>query len=442
MEIDNTSHEISFFSEAALELAELPLDQDIHSLVSKHLKALSGKAVVFTTSFNAQTQGFHVRQIQGIGSQMKYLADLLGVKRQRILPPVDRQAEARLRTGELHHVEGGFYELGFKAIPHFVCQEIENLLRLDRAYEIGFFWRHEIYGTAVIYLRQDQPMPNVGAIQFYAQVVSLLLRQRAQQVLWGEARDTLEDRVSAFAQQLQDTKSEQFDFDAALSREVTDAANDLDRRAKMLLETVAADGAQVKREDLLEIQQISESISNMGKSMLDLAALKAGKLEMRPDAVVIRDSVHDALSELSIRAHEKGILLVVEVQPSLPPVAADRDGLRHVIENLVSNAVNCTPAGGVITVRARCDDDRAYISVTDTGRGIDPADQSKVFEPFSHLEDRPDRRFKGAGLGLTMVRELVEQMHGSVDLQSKPAKGSTFTIALPLADTQPKVAPQ
>jgi len=440
MDINKSGYEISFFSQASLELAELPLNQDIHVLIAKHLKALAGNAVVYTTSYNRQTDDFHVRQIQGIGPTMRYLADLLGIKRQRILPPVDRQTEAKLRTGELNRVDGGFYELGFNAIPHFVCEEIEKLLKLDRAYEVGFFWRHEVYGTAVIYLRQGQTMPNVEAIQFYAQMVSIVLRQRAEQVVWDDASAKLENRVSTYVRTLQTTSLEQFDYDAALSQEVMDAAADLHRHSLKLQEAVSSNGGQVNRQDLLEVQWISESILNMGRSMLDMAALRAGKLELKADALEIRESVHEALLELSIRAHEKGIVLVVEVQPSLPPVAADKDGLRHVIENLVSNAIKFTPSGGVITLRGKCDDAWGYISVTDTGVGIKPADLTRIFAPFSHLDNPPERSFKGAGLGLTMVRELVDQMHGSVDVESKPAKGSTFTIALPLAGTRVNAA--
>ena len=230
MDINSTGHEISFFSQASLELAELPLDQDIHALIVKHLKALAGKAVVYTTSYNSQTEDFHVRQILGIGPQMRYLANLLGVKRQRILPPVDRQTEMRLRTGELHRVDGGFYELGFRAIPHFVCEEIEKLLKLDRAYEIGFFWRHEVYGTAVIYLRQGQKLAKTEAIQFYAQMVSIILRQRAQQVVWDGTSAKFETKVTTCEGTLQETRQERFDFDAALSREVMAVAGDLNQR--------------------------------------------------------------------------------------------------------------------------------------------------------------------------------------------------------------------
>jgi signal transduction histidine kinase len=436
------NNKMNFFALATQELAELPLDEDIHALIAKHLALLAPKTVVYTTSYNNQTDDFHVRQIQGIGPQMRYLADLLGIKRQRILPPVDRQSEVRLRTGELDPVEGGFYELGFKAIPHFVCEEIEKLLKLDRAYEIGFFWQHEIFGTAVIYLHQDQTLDNAEAIQYYAQLVSITLHQRAQQVGWSETEAKLEGQVSSYTRKLQTTSRERFDLDAAVSHEIMAVAGELNRRAELLQNVTIGDATQLERQQLLEIERIGTSVLNMGQGMLDLAALKAGKLKLAPEPLAIRETVHESLRELSMRAHEKGILLVVEVQPSLPPVSANKDGLQHVIGNLVLNAIKFTPPGGVITVRANCEDGWGYISVTDTGIGIKAVDQAKVFEPFYHPKNQEERRFNGAGLGLTMVRELMEQMQGSVELRSKPSKGSTFTVALPLADARAKVKPR
>ena len=219
-------------------------------------------------------------------------------------------------------------------------------------------------------------------------------------------------------------------------------ADGLSQQTKKLRENAAGNGSQPKRQELLEIEGVGESVVSLGQGMLDLAALKAGKLDLTPETLAIHESVHGSLRELSIQAHEKGILLVVEVQPSLPQVAANKDGLQMVIEKLVLNAVNFTPPGGVITVRARYEDGWGYISVTDTGIGIKSADRQMVFEPFYRLDGPAGRLSTGAGLGLTMVRELMRQMHGRVDLQSKPNKGSTFTVALPLADTRFKVAPQ
>jgi signal transduction histidine kinase len=122
-----------------------------------------------------------------------------------------------------------------------------------------------------------------------------------------------------------------------------------------------------------------------------------------------------------------------EVEPTLPPVLADRQRVAQVIANLVRNAVRHTPEGGLVAVRAaRCDDRLAVVTVEDTGVGI-PADElAHVFERFYRADASRDRASGGAGLGLAIVRELVVAMGGEVSAESAVGEGSRFWFTLPL----------
>lgn len=148
------------------------------------------------------------------------------------------------------------------------------------------------------------------------------------------------------------------------------------------------------------------------------AAVASVHLEQTDLADVVRDSVHAAvLRGASVRA---------AVEPGLAPIDADRLRLRQALDNLIANAA--THAGGEIVVRAVSGDDEVVLSVADTGPGVPPEEQERVFEAGVRLDTtRP-----GSGLGLAVVRAIADAHGASVRLESEPGRGSTFSLAFPL----------
>jgi signal transduction histidine kinase len=117
---------------------------------------------------------------------------------------------------------------------------------------------------------------------------------------------------------------------------------------------------------------------------------------------------------------------------NLPPVSSDRAKVKQIVVNLVSNAVKFTPAGTVtVTIVVEPDAGPLRVAVTDTGIGIDPADQEKIFEDFQQADPSTERRYGGAGLGLAISRRLAHMLNGRLELDSRPGVGSTFTLVIP-----------
>ncbi len=184
-------------------------------------------------------------------------------------------------------------------------------------------------------------------------------------------------------------------------------------------------------ENLQVVVSEGERLTKLIDDVLDLAKIEAGKLEWKTEPVQASDIVDRATAATSSLFDQKGIRLVREVGPDLPEITGDRDRLIQVVINLISNAVKFTDAG-TITCRARRAGQELVVSVADTGMGIAPVDQPKVFERFKQVGDTLTDKPKGTGLGLPICKEIVEHHGGRIWVESEPGKGSTFSFTLPI----------
>lgn len=184
-------------------------------------------------------------------------------------------------------------------------------------------------------------------------------------------------------------------------------------------------------ENLRVVVSEGERLTKLIDDVLDLAKIEAGKLEWHMEAVTVSDILERATAATASLFEQKGLTLAMEVAPGLPAVTGDRDRLIQVVINLISNAVKFTDVGSV-TCRAERRGGEIVVSVIDTGLGIAPADQPKVFERFKQVGDTLTDKPKGTGLGLPICREIVEHHGGRVWVESELGKGSTFAFSLPI----------
>jgi signal transduction histidine kinase len=165
----------------------------------------------------------------------------------------------------------------------------------------------------------------------------------------------------------------------------------------------------------------------------DLALAEAGQLRLHREPADLGAVIEGALSAARPRMEVKEVELAQCVDPELPPMVVDAERVGQVLRNLLNNALTHTPAGGVITVTASAvSDDAVRVSVCDTGCGIAPEELPLVFERFYRSDRSRNRATGGAGLGLTIVRQLVEAHGGSVEVTSEPGEGSCFSFTLPV----------
>jgi signal transduction histidine kinase/CheY-like chemotaxis protein len=185
------------------------------------------------------------------------------------------------------------------------------------------------------------------------------------------------------------------------------------------------------------VQTSGETLLSLIEEVLDFSKVEAGKLGLEPRPFALTALVEETIELLAPRAHAKGLEIASSIDERLPnAVVGDAARLRQVLLNLAGNAVKFTESGGVaVIVEPGSAENEICFSVRDTGIGIAPEAQARVFEEFEQADGGMTRRFAGTGLGLAISRRIVERMGGSITLESAPGQGSTFhfSVGLPPA---------
>jgi len=200
--------------------------------------------------------------------------------------------------------------------------------------------------------------------------------------------------------------------------------------------------AAMLEQGLDAIERNSRVQSHLIEDLLDFAGIRFGKMRIEVEAIPPARAVESAAEVVQAQASNKGVELHLHISDRDAHVVADESRLQQVVWNLLSNAIKFTPTGGRIDVYARVAGDQYEIAVTDTGRGINPEFLPQIFERFSQQESGTGKSFAGLGIGLTIVKHLVDIQEGSIEVESDGiGKGATFRVRLPLTELRPSETP-
>jgi signal transduction histidine kinase len=183
-------------------------------------------------------------------------------------------------------------------------------------------------------------------------------------------------------------------------------------------------------EALQRIQENARRIVNLVTGFLEASKAEAGKLDVVRRPVSLNRLIRDAAQQLQTDLEKKGLGLELDMDETLPDIPADQTQMERVFWNLISNAIKFTPSGGKIFIGSRRDNRYVYVSVRDTGIGITQEDLPLLFSQFRRLKG--SGKIEGTGLGLFIVKTIVEAHKGTVHVESVEGQGSTFTVHLPI----------
>lgn len=194
-------------------------------------------------------------------------------------------------------------------------------------------------------------------------------------------------------------------------------------------------------EQLVQLaQRNARHLLTLVGELLDLTKLEAGKMDLQPQPVAIKALVNVLVASFDTHAHQQGITLTSDLNvPGDPILELDERKFRQVLTNLLANAFKFTAAGGTVRVLVQYETDQLRVAVADTGRGIRPEDQARVFDPYFQTQDADAPTEGGTGIGLALCQELVHLMKGTIWVDSEWGTGSTFTLVIPAVEA--KAAP-
>jgi len=208
----------------------------------------------------------------------------------------------------------------------------------------------------------------------------------------------------------------------------------------MLMESVGAltDG----QEKFLSIVRSNVNrLTMLVDDLLDISRIESGRLELTPESMSLQEAVDRVVASMEARANEKELILRSQLPSDLPMVRADSDRVAQILTNLVGNACQYTPSGGEVVVSAQVRDGEVHLSVRDTGIGISPGDREKIFDRFFRADSPEVQGVSGTGLGLPIVKSLVEMHGGRIWVESELGEGTSFTFTLPTERASEPMAP-
>jgi signal transduction histidine kinase/CHASE3 domain sensor protein len=265
---------------------------------------------------------------------------------------------------------------------------------------------------------------------FAPETVELVQTLANQSVLAIENAE-LFDQIEQKSRELEAASRHKSEFLANMSHELRTPLNAVLGYAELIQDGIYGEVPKKMQEVLERIQQNGRHLLGLINDVLDLSKIEAGQLTLAPSDYSIRELVLDVVSATEALAAEKKLALEVDVPPGLPNGRGDERRLTQVLMNLVSNAIKFTEAGSV-SIRAKAEDGNFLVTVSDTGVGIAPEDQKRIFEEFQQVDSSSTRKKGGTGLGLAIAKRIVELHGGRIWVDSSPGAGSTFAFTLPL----------
>jgi len=264
-----------------------------------------------------------------------------------------------------------------------------------------------------------------------------LITYRGKTAIMGTVKDiteskkarelVLENDCFAYASK---TKS---DFLANMSHELRTPLNAIIGFSELMKQRVPGELNKKQENYVDDILMSANHLYELINDILDLSKVEAGKIELVPEKLPVPQAINEGLTLVKEKAMSQKVKLIVELDPGLEFIEADKQRFKQILFNLLSNAVKFSkPEGGEVIVSAKKANDMAQVSVSDTGIGIKEEDMGKLFRTFLQLDMSMSRKYGGTGLGLAITKQLVELHGGRIWAESRYGEGSTFIFLLPI----------
>ncbi|MCP3954622.1 MAG: response regulator [Desulfobacterales bacterium] len=221
------------------------------------------------------------------------------------------------------------------------------------------------------------------------------------------------------------------DFVSMVSHEIRSPMNSVLMQLKVIMDGLAGDTTLKQKEILGRASERITALITLASELLDLAKIESGLITSEREEIRVSELLEDQVAFHQAPARLKSIELCLGQLPDLPLLMANRLNLEEVFTNLINNSINYTPENGRIAIDAAMEGDYVCVRVTDTGVGIAEEDLDRIFDRFYRIKNAKTRFVVGTGLGLPIVKSIVDAHHGMIRVKSKPDHGTTFSVFFP-----------
>ena len=388
--------------------------QTVLSTIVGRAVQLSGTDCGIIYEYDEPTQEFHLRASYQMEEELvkAYQATPLRIGE----GATGRAAETKIPTqiADLHQ-EQEFATRGIRPIL--------SRLGYRSLLAVPLLLDQKIMGALTIYRRQTGT--------FAPEVVNLLQTFATQSVL-AIQNARLFREIEEKSREIEAANRHKSEFLANMSHELRTPLNAIIGFSEVLQEKLFGELNEKQAEYTDDILSSGRHLLSLINEILDLSKVEAGRMELEVATFDLPLAIDNARTFVRERATKHGINLDVTIDERLGEFTGDERKIKQILLNLLSNAVKFTPEGGRIGINARQADGSVEISVSDTGIGISPEDQPKIFEEFRQVGSDYAHKIEGTGLGLTLAKKFVELHGGKIWVESKVGKGSTFTFTLPI----------
>lgn len=363
---------------------------------------------------------------------------------------VEFNREKTRMTNERERTEGVIGEMADGVV---VVDESGNVLMMNGAAEqiygvklgesLGKPLWEGVQGEQMVALAKDLTVPSDRPV---AKEIQVLGSEEAKKTLRASAA-TVQDvngRIVGMVSILSDVTKQkeltrmQNEFMANVTHDLRAPIHAMKLSVNAILEGSAGPVSKDQEKMLSMASKNVDRLSRLIDDLLDFSKIESGSMQIRPQVMEIEPLFKEAISSMEPWSKSRGVALKLDVARNVPAAYADGDRVLQIVNNLISNAIKFTPAGGTVTLRAKKAEESGksviQVEVQDTGRGIDATDQKRIFERFVQLKNNQKSDIRGTGLGLSICRALIELHKGRLWVESPPPgapNGSMFAFTLP-----------
>ena len=416
---------IRFLADSALLFVDDDYQEDIYSYIVRKIKKLNPEAaIIVVNELDHQDRTAEVKAFEVSDDSVGYFIRDLGVRIAGEKYSYDERLFA-MEDGKVKKLDIGIHELTFESIPREFAHKIEHQIDLGCIYGVAFMLKGRIYANAFLLFPQGKDIENAETLEAFVKQASLAFKRRESEQDLIQAKEKAEesDRLKSA-------------FLANMSHEIRTPMNGIMGFAQMLKEKSFPEEKQKQFLDV--IYSRSRDLLQIITNIVDMAKIESNQLSVYPQRFCLNDLLQELYSAYKEEDKDKPVRLTLQqgLKREDSYIHSDPSRLKQVFDHLLSNAFKFTDEGSVKAGYLVQSNHSLLFWVKDSGIGISPGDQAKIFERFRQIQEGINRTYEGTGLGLTISRNLVERMGGEMWVESQKGSGSVFYFTLPFRGQQ------